>query len=115
MALSARPGLRRSRRHGPCRRSVGSRPQENASRGDTQRAVSSPTIVILEDDHELRALLERGLIEEGFRARGVSTGEELRGRVDELATDALILDIGLPDGDGRDGCQGLRSRGTSAT
>jgi two-component system response regulator MprA len=70
--------------------------------------------VILEDDHELQALLERGLTEEGFRAQAVSTGEELLRRVDELEPDALILDIGLPDADGRDVCQALRSRGVNA-
>jgi len=76
--------------------------------------VSTPRIVILEDDHELQALLERGLTEEGFRAQAVSTGEELLRRVDELEPDALILDIGLPDADGRDVCQALRSRGVNA-
>jgi two-component system response regulator MprA len=76
--------------------------------------VSAPRIVILEDDHELQALLERGLTEEGFQARAVATGAELLGRVDELAPDALVIDIGLPDADGRDVCQALRSRGVHA-
>ena len=76
--------------------------------------MSAPRIVILEDDHELQALLERGLTEEGFRAQAVSTGEELLRRVEELDPDALILDIGLPDADGRDVCQALRSRGVNA-
>jgi len=73
--------------------------------------VTNPTVAILEDDPELQALLERGLTEEGFRATVVSTGAELLERVDELAPDAFIVDIGLPDADGRDVCQALRSRG----
>jgi two-component system, OmpR family, response regulator len=76
--------------------------------------VTAPRIVIVEDDVELQALLERGLAEEGFRARAVSTGAELLDRVDELAPDALVVDIGLPDADGRDVCQALRSRGIDA-
>jgi two-component system response regulator MprA len=78
--------------------------------------VSTPTIVILEDDPELQALLERGLAEEGFRASVVSTGGELLRRVEELELepDAFIIDIGLPDADGRDVCQALRSRGVHA-
>jgi two-component system OmpR family response regulator len=76
--------------------------------------VSAPRIVILEDDRELQALLERGLTEEGFRAQAVSTGEELLRRVDQLEPDALIVDIGLPDADGRDVCQALRSGGVDA-
>ena len=76
--------------------------------------MTAPRIVIVEDDVELQALLERGLAEEGFRARAVSTGAELLDRVDELAPDALVVDIGLPDADGRDVCQALRSRGIDA-
>jgi two-component system response regulator MprA len=73
--------------------------------------VTNPSVVILEDDPELQALLERGLSEEGFRATVVSTGAELLDRVEALAPDAFIVDIGLPDADGRDVCQALRSRG----
>ena len=73
--------------------------------------MTNPTVAILEDDPELQALLERGLAEEGFRPTVVSTGAELLERVDELAPDAFIVDIGLPDADGRDVCQALRSRG----
>ena len=76
--------------------------------------MSSPRIVILEDDYELQALLERGLTEEGFEPRAVGTGAELLERVDELTPDALVIDVGLPDADGRDVCQALRSRGVHA-
>jgi two-component system response regulator MprA len=76
--------------------------------------VTNATVVILEDDPELQALLERGLTEEGFRPTVVSTGAELLERVDRLAPDAFIVDIGLPDADGRDVCQALRSRGIHA-
>jgi two-component system, OmpR family, response regulator len=76
--------------------------------------VSFPRIVILEDDYELQALLERGLTEEGFETKAVATGAELLQHVDELAPDALVIDVGLPDADGRDVCQALRSRGVHA-
>jgi two-component system response regulator MprA len=76
--------------------------------------VNAPRIAILEDDLELQALLERGLTEEGFSAEAVGTGAELLRRIDELAPDALVIDVGLPDADGRDVCQALRSRGVQA-
>ena len=76
--------------------------------------MSAPRIVVLEDDPELQALLERGLAEEGFDARAVGTGAALLERVEELAPDALVIDVGLPDADGRDVCQALRSRGIYA-
>jgi len=41
-------------------------------------------------------------------------GEALRLFVDDDALDVVILDIGLPDADGRDVCQALRSAGQSA-
>jgi two-component system response regulator MprA len=71
-------------------------------------------VLIVEDDQELRAQLCRGLEEEGFRVQGVGTGTELLARVASFAPDALVLDIGLPDADGRDVCQALRSNGCSA-
>ena len=40
-------------------------------------------------------------------------GEALRLFVDDDALDVVILDIGLPDADGRDVCQALRSAGQS--
>jgi two-component system response regulator MprA len=73
--------------------------------------VSQPYILIAEDDHELREVLVRGLGEEGFRTDAVATGAALLDRVQVLPPDALVVDIGLPDADGRDVCQALRARG----
>src|SRR5438876_8876429 len=70
-----------------------------------------PQIVIAEDDAELRATLERGLAEEGFRTRGVATGGALLALVAEAPPDLLVVDVGLPDSDGRDVCQALRAQG----
>jgi two-component system response regulator MprA len=71
-------------------------------------------ILIVEDDHELRGLLVRGLEEEGFAATGAATGHDALARLDKGSPDALIVDIGLPDADGRDLTQALRARGISA-
>ena len=76
--------------------------------------MTSARILIVEDDLELRELLSRGLGEEGFEAEAVSTGGELLERVDSVGADALVVDIGLPDADGRDVCQALRARGVTA-
>ena len=76
--------------------------------------MTKPRIAVVEDDFELQALLARGLTEEGFQVETVATGAELLERVDDLAPDALVVDIGLPDADGRDVCQGLRAHGIDA-
>jgi two-component system response regulator MprA len=70
-----------------------------------------PTILIAEDDADLRRLLVRGLAEEGFEATAVRTGAELLQATVAAPPDALIVDIGLPDSDGRDLCQAIRAEG----
>jgi two-component system response regulator MprA len=73
--------------------------------------VSAPHILIVEDDPELRMVLRRGFDEEGFSVDAVATGAELLERVEASTPDALVVDIGLPDTDGRDLTQALRARG----
>jgi DNA-binding response OmpR family regulator len=67
-------------------------------------------VLVVEDDHGLRDLLARGLREEHFEvltaADGAGALRRMRDRVD-----AVVLDVGLPDSDGRDVCQAMRSAG----
>ena len=67
--------------------------------------------MVVEDDVELRDVLLRGLREEGFDAYGAGTGAEVLERLTNGPVDLLVVDIGLPDTDGRDLCQALRARG----
>jgi len=69
---------------------------------------------ICEDDHDLRAALVRALESEGYLTRTASTGNEAMASFGTGSVDALILDIGLPDADGRDVCQALRAHGVEA-
>ena len=71
-------------------------------------------LLIAEDDTPLREILVRSLRAEGFAAVAVPTARELLERALESAPDAMVIDIGLPDGDGRDLCQALRARGIQA-
>ena len=73
--------------------------------------MGTPLVMIVEDDAALRSVLVRGLQEEGFRCEALDTGARLLERVDVVCPDAVVLDIGLPDCDGRDACQALRARG----
>jgi len=70
-----------------------------------------PRILLLEDDEELRSIVGRGLREEGFAVSIAGSAAELVRQVDAGDVDALIIDIGLPDADGRDVVQALRARG----
>src|SRR3954470_23498353 len=70
-------------------------------------------LLVVEDDAELRSLLTRGLTEEGFQVSTAADGASaLSAQID--AFDALVIDIGLPDADGRDVCQALRAGGLVA-
>jgi two-component system, OmpR family, response regulator len=71
-------------------------------------------LLIVEDDAALRGVLVRGLRAEGFEAMGMATGRELIEQAEKAPPDALVIDIGLPDADGRDLCQALRSQGVQA-
>jgi two-component system response regulator MprA len=74
----------------------------------------SPLIAIVEDDADLRRVLAQGLQEEDFRVRAFANGADLLVSVERQPPDALVVDIGLPDADGRDVCQALRARGLQA-
>ena len=76
-----------------------------------RRVEITPSLLVVEDDAELRGVLVRSLDEEGFRTRSAGTGRELLERFEHEQPDLLIVDIGLPDADGRDICQALRARG----
>jgi two-component system response regulator MprA len=76
--------------------------------------MSRPLILVVEDDRELRGLLTRGLEEDGFGVSGASSGAEAMERAAASEPDAFVIDIGLPDADGRDICQALRAQGIQA-
>ncbi|OFV79854.1 MAG: DNA-binding response regulator [Acidobacteria bacterium RBG_16_64_8] len=71
-------------------------------------------IFVLEDDPQMRSLLIRGLREEGFETLGYATGTELLRKLAEVTPELFIIDIGLPDTDGRDVCQAIRAQGVTA-
>ena len=69
------------------------------------------TIGICEDDDDLRSVLMRTLRDEAFEVRATATGREAVQTFTADPPDLLVLDIGLPDADGRDVCQALRAHG----
>jgi two-component system response regulator MprA len=75
------------------------------------KPVLEARILVAEDDAELRGLLLEGLRRAGFEALGAATGGEALERAESWRPELLVVDIGLPDADGRDVCQALRARG----
>lgn len=71
-------------------------------------------LLLVEDDDALRDVFARGLREEGFVVVTASDGSGAIGAATRQQFDAVLMDIGLPDSDGRDVCQALRARGLHA-
>jgi two-component system response regulator MprA len=69
---------------------------------------------ICEDDDALRGALRGALQREGLTVRATASGAEAVRAFGAEAPDVLVLDIGLPDADGRDVCQALRARGVAS-
>jgi two-component system, OmpR family, response regulator len=72
------------------------------------------SLLVVEDDPDLRRLLREGLEREGFEVETAATGREAVAAGESTRPALLVVDIGLPDADGRDVCQALRARGLKA-
>jgi DNA-binding response OmpR family regulator len=59
-------------------------------------------IVIIEDDENLASSLKRGLIEQGFEVAHAASIAAARSLCQNHQPKLVILDLGLPDGDGLD-------------
>ncbi len=75
--------------------------------------VGMPIVLLVEDDHALRDVVARALREEGVTVVTAADGHTALASATEQ-TAAVVLDIGLPDADGRDVCLALRARGIQA-
>ena len=66
------------------------------------------SILLVDDDQEIRELLDLYLTRAGFQVRTVWDGAGFRQALSEVASDLLILDVMLPDEDGFSLCRWVR-------
>jgi DNA-binding response OmpR family regulator len=71
------------------------------------------TILIVDDDPELRGDLAEQLREE-FDTAEAGTGEEGLSAAQAVKPDLIVLDVNLPDLDGREVCRRLKTAGVNA-
>ena len=73
------------------------------------------TLLIIDDDADLRgALAEQLQLHEEFEAHEASTAAEGIKMVREMRPDLILLDVDLPDMDGREACRLIRKGGASS-
>ncbi len=72
---------------------------------------TAATILVAEDDRQVREALERILAFEGYRVTAVNDGAAALAAIDADQPDAIVLDVGMPLVDGFAVCRRLRARG----
>jgi DNA-binding response OmpR family regulator len=68
-------------------------------------------VLIVEDDDPLRALLRRGLSEDGYVVDAIADGRDCAGYLAAARYDAVVLDLNLPGEDGLSIMRGVRAGG----
>ncbi|UYY79183.1 response regulator transcription factor [Sphingomonas sp. R1] len=72
--------------------------------------MSLPTIVLVEDDPQLRTLTARALQENGYTVRPASSAPEMWLALDQGPVDLVLLDVMLPGTSGIDLCRAIRQK-----
>ena len=73
--------------------------------------MTSPVIVLVEDDPALRTLTTRALQENGYVVRPCATAPEMWNALEAGPADLVLLDVMLPGTSGIDLCRALRREG----
>jgi len=71
------------------------------------------TILIVDDEKNIRATIARGLRLEGFRTVEAGNGEEALAILEDQGADAVLLDVEMPRLDGLATLEAMRDRGLS--
>ena len=73
---------------------------------------SSPHILIVDDDREIRSLLAQFLTKHGYRVSGARDGAEMNRLLETAKVDLIVLDLMMPGEDGLSICRRLRAAGS---
>ena len=71
------------------------------------------TLLIVDDDQDLRGAVAEQLVAEGFDVIEAATAGEGVRQAREAKPDLILLDVDLPDMDGRDACKHMRADGVA--
>ncbi len=77
------------------------------------KGVSQKQVMIVDDDPDALALMERILVDEGFDLIKVSNATEVGLKAAQMAPDLILLDFLMPEINGFDVCRALRMNETT--
>jgi DNA-binding response OmpR family regulator len=75
-----------------------------------ERPEPSGTVLLIEDEHAIGALVRSYLERDGYSVLWVASGEEGLAELDRHAVRLVVLDVGLPGVDGFEVCRRIRGR-----
>lgn len=76
-------------------------------------STEQPLVLVVDDEAPIRRFLRTSLSGNGYRVIEAATTGEARGRASTEPPDLVVLDLGLPDGDGLDVVDWLRGWSTA--
>ena len=74
-----------------------------------ESANASQTVIVIEDDPEIRGIVKTLLISEGFQVEEASDGRSALERVFLIRPDLILVDLRLPGLDGAEICKRMRA------
>jgi len=78
---------------------------------DTPQPDARPRLLLVDDEADLRAMLQRYLGDQGFVVRAVADATQMQRQLQRERFDLLVLDLTLPGVDGLTVCRDLRAAG----
>ena len=73
------------------------------------------SVLLVEDEENLAALVEAYLVQEGYRVAAVGSGAAALELLERDSVRLIVLDLNLPDLDGLDLCRQIRMRSACIT
>jgi DNA-binding response OmpR family regulator len=68
------------------------------------------SVLVVDDDPQLRAMLGYALVQEGLRVNEASTGEEALGLLERISPDVILMDVLMPGMGGVETCRRVRAQ-----
>src|SRR5258706_12622204 len=88
------------------------RSQQAHSQAGHPWVMAGETLLLVDDEENLRSMLQAALRHVGFEVHPAATGREALEAVAQHNPDLIVLDVMLPDLDGFEACNRLRGDGS---